>query len=125
MMPHPSVTTWTCTLLAALLVHTPGLACQFQFESSLSTKLLYLIGGVCEGAVFPFLVTRILLSGIISRFGSRSTRLLPVLLTTVVLLIVIALFVTVSVGDRTWQDASGGTTPDMWELVAGFKGFTL
>jgi hypothetical protein len=74
--------------------------------------------------VFLFLVTRIVLSGIIIRSGSKCTRMLPVLCTDVVLLMVIALLITVSVGDHTWQDASGGTTPDMWVVAAGFKDFT-
>lgn len=119
-----------CTILAAIVLHAPGLYCKLKFGSSLAI-FGGLVGSVCEGTFVLLILTKLMaVTGQLTRQATVAVKsgeskvvcsaISVALLFSIVLLVIFACaLIAFNVADYTFQLMSGGMTPNMWIVANG------
>jgi len=116
-----------CTMIAAIVMHAPGLTSQIKFSEQLLTMLGALIGSVSEGVFVLLLLSMILRhasksfqeANVQTNFGPCAWFASKGMLCFISAALYLVAFVAFTAADYTFQNMSGGTSPNMWIVANG------
>jgi hypothetical protein len=121
------------TLLAALVLHAPGLWCLMKYNDNLLVLLGGFFGALCEGVCFLLLLTHLATrcryqwadlkqksqkSWYSPHFWKSTTFFFVSLLPS---LLLVGMFTFFSAGEYFFHDSTGGIRPSMWVIVVAMN----
>ena len=105
-------------ILASFAMMMPQLICLVQFESSLWTGLLSLIGSCCEGAMILMVAAKLFASFSKNSGMRRGILVLPMILFYLFIFLI-------QVADFHFQQKTHGDKPSMWVIVSALSDWTV